>query len=103
MAAPVKPVVKAPVALATQPVYPAQPAEEAAPAAAPASAKVPVEVFKPPQAACNNGEVLMILSLACSSLLVVGCLLTPSFHVFQFSGRFWLSVIFSACLLDSFM
>ena len=96
MAAPVEPAAEALAALAVQPVHPAQLAEAAAPAAA-AAAEVPVEVLNPPQAARNNDEVLIILSLACSSVLVLGCLLTPLFHAF------WFSVIFCACLLDSYM
>ena len=85
MAAPVEPAAEALVALAAQPVHPAQPAEAAAPATAPAAAEVPVEVLNPPQAACNNDEVLLILSLASSSLLVLDCLLTPLFHEFHLS------------------
>ena len=73
MTAPVKPPAEALAVLATQPVHPAQPAEAAAPATAPAAAKVPVEVLNLPQAACNNNEVLLILSLACSLFLVLGC------------------------------
>ena len=73
MAAPVEPAAEVLAALAAQPVHPAQPAEAAAPAAAPAAADVPVKVLNPPQAVRNNDEVLSILSLACSSLLVLGC------------------------------
>ena len=87
MAAPVEPAAEALAALAAQPLHPAQPAEAAAPAAARATAKVPgpVEVLNPPQAGRNNDEVLITLSLACSSLLVLGCLLTPLFHPFHLS------------------
>ena len=73
MAAPVEPAAEALAALASQSVHPAQPAEVAAPATAPAAAEVPAEVLNPPQAARNNDEVLLILSLTCSSLLVLGC------------------------------
>ena len=73
MAASVEPAAVALAALAAQPVHPAQPAEAAAPAAAPAAADVPVEVLNPPHAARNNDGVLSILSLACCSLLVLGC------------------------------
>ena len=66
MAVPVEPAAEALAALPAQPVHPAQPAEDAAPAAA-LAAEVPVEVLNPPQPACNNNEVLFILSLACSS------------------------------------
>ena len=107
MAAPVEPAAEALAALAAQPIHPAQPAEAAAPAAAPAAAEVPgpVDVLNPPQAGRNNDEVLITLSLACSSLLVLGCLLTPFFDAFspKFSGGFWFLVIFCACLLDSYM
>ena len=72
MAVPVEPAAEALGTLAAQPVYPAQPAEAAAPATAPAAVEVPVEVLNPPQAAPNNDEVLLILSLACSSLPVLG-------------------------------
>ena len=73
MTAPVEPAAEALAALAAQPVLPVKPAEAAAPAAAPAAADVPVEVLNPPRAARNNDEVLLILSLTCSSLLVLGC------------------------------
>ena len=73
MAAPVEPAAEALAALAALPVYPAQPAKAAAPAAAPAAVEVPAEVLNPPQAARDNNKVLLILSLACSSLLVLGC------------------------------
>ena len=61
MAVPVEPAVEALAALVSQPVHPAQPAEAAALANAPTAAEVPVEVLNPPQAACNNDEVLLIL------------------------------------------
>ena len=64
MAAPVEPAAEALAALAAQPIQPSKPAEAAAPPAAPAAAEVPVEVLNPPQAARNNDEVLIILSLA---------------------------------------
>ena len=77
MAAPVEPAAQALAGLAAQPVHPAQPAEAAAPAAVPAAvpaaAEMPVEVLNPPQAARINDEVRLILSLACSSFLVLGC------------------------------
>ena len=73
MAAPVEPAAQALAGLAAQPVHPAQPAEAAAPAAAPAAAEMPVEVLNPPQAARINDEVRLILSLARSSFLVLGC------------------------------
>ena len=85
MAAPVEPAAEALAVLAAQPVQPAQPAEVAAPAAAPAAAEVPVEVLNPPQTARYNDEVPIILSSACSSLLVLDCLLTPLFQAFHLS------------------
>ena len=81
MAVPIEPAAEALAALVAQPVDPAQPAEAAALANAPTLAEVPVEVLNPPQAACNNDEVLLIL--------VLGCLLTPTFHAFHLSLVAW--------------
>lgn len=64
MAAPIEPAAEALTALAALPVHPAQPAEAADPAATSAAMEVPVEVLNPPQAACDNNVVLLIMSLA---------------------------------------